>query len=70
MVNAHYSFDASLGRAIRKGALKGLAVRVGCNNIFNRMPPLARDTWTDANADIGTYGYLGRVIYIDASYKF
>ena len=66
----YYSIDATLGYTFRKGALKGLAVRAGCNNIFNRMPPSAPDTWTDASADIGTYAYLGRVLYIDASYKF
>jgi len=70
MINAYYSFDATLGYSFRKGALKGLTLRVGCNNLFNRMPPTAPDTWTDANADIGTYGYLGRVLYVDASYKF
>ena len=51
-------------------ALKGLTVRVGVNNIFNRMPPLAPAAWTDANADTATYGSLGRVVYVDASYKF
>ena len=51
-------------------ALKGLTVRVGVNNIFDRMPPLAPAAWTDANADTSTYGALGRVVYVDASYKF
>ncbi len=50
--------------------MDGLTLRVGVNNVLNRMPPLAASSWTDANADIGTYGYLGRVIYVDASYKF
>lgn len=52
------------------GWLKGLTVRAGVNNVFNRMPPPSPASWTDANADTGTYGALGRVLYVDASYKF
>ena len=51
-------------------ALKGLTVRAGVNNVFDRMPPLAPAAWTDANADTSTYGALGRVVYVDVSYKF
>ncbi len=51
-------------------ALKGLTVRAGVNNIFDRMPPQAPAAWTDANADTATYGALGRVVYVDVSYKF
>lgn len=50
--------------------LKGLIIRAGVNNVFDRMPPLAPAAWTDANADTGTYGALGRVVYIDVSYQF
>ncbi len=50
--------------------LGGLTLRVGINNLFDRMPPLAPNAWTDSNADTGTYGDLGRVVYMDASYKF
>ena len=50
--------------------LKGLTIRAGVNNLFDRMPPLAPAAWTDANADTGTYGALGRVVYVDVSYKF
>ena len=51
-------------------ALKGLTIRAGVNNLFDRMPPLAPNAWTDANADTATYGALGRVVYVDVSYKF
>ena len=66
------SFDATVGHTFSKGVLKGLTMRAGCNNILNKMPPISpsQDVWTDCNTDISTYGYLGRVLYIDASYKF
>jgi len=63
------SLDLAVGYNFRKGPLKGMSVRVGCNNVFNRMPPVAY-TWNDSNADVGTYGCYGRVFFINASYKF
>ena len=68
-VDRFVSFDASVGYTFRKGVLKGLTARVGCNNVFNRMPPVAW-TWDDCFADIGTYGAHGRVVYVDVSFKF
>ena len=59
-----------LAYTFKKGMLKGLTIRAGCTNLFDKMPPPAPAVWTDSNADIGTYGCLGRVLYIDASYKF
>lgn len=53
-----------------RGLTNGLTVRVGVNNVTNEMPPLAPASWTDANADTSTYGMLGRVYFVDASYKF
>lgn len=50
--------------------LKGLTIGAGINNVGNRMPPLAPAAWTDSSADTGTYGELGRVVYVDVSYKF
>lgn len=50
--------------------LKGLTIGAGINNVGNRMPPLAPAAWTDSGADTGTYGELGRVVYVDVSYKF
>lgn len=64
------SFDIAVGYSFKKGILKGMTVRAGCNNVFDKMPPLAPTAWTDANADTGTYGCLGRVLYVDVSYKF
>ncbi len=48
----------------------GLQLRVGANNVFNEAVPLARSSWTDSGADTSTYGALGRVYYVSATYKF
>jgi len=51
--------------------LDGLKIKVGANNLANRMPPLAENAFPNTNADIGTYnGAVGRMVYVDASYKF
>ncbi len=51
--------------------LDGFKVTVGANNLFNRMPPLAPQAFSDTNADVGTYdGAVGRMLYVNASIKF
>lgn len=50
--------------------LNGLTIRLGANNVFNETPPMAQGTFTESNADIATYGAIGRLIYIEAKYKF
>ncbi len=51
--------------------LSGFSIQVGCNNVFDRNPPVALNAFTDTNADIGTYGgAIGRELYVDASIKF
>ena len=50
--------------------LSGLTVTVGANNVFNKMAPLDPATFTDANADIATYGSIGRLMYVKAKYRF
>ncbi|WP_161554715.1 TonB-dependent receptor domain-containing protein [Ereboglobus luteus] len=68
-VDDYTSIDLAVGYTFRKGVMKGLTARLGCNNAFNKMPPTTW-TWFDSYADIGTYGAYGRVIYADVSYKF
>jgi iron complex outermembrane receptor protein len=49
----------------------GLSMTVGVNNVANAQPPLAVNAFPDTNADVGSYdGAIGRMGYIDASYKF
>jgi len=67
--------DAFLGYRFRgrTGILNlfdGLLLRVGSTNLFDTEPPLAASSWADHNADTGTYGFIGRTFYIDASLKF
>lgn len=67
--------DAFVGYQFRGGTgmlsvLDGLTVRVGSTNLFDKEPPLAAASWTDHNADTGTYGAIGRTIYLDVSLKF
>jgi iron complex outermembrane recepter protein len=51
--------------------LDKLSVSVGVNNMFNRLPPLAPNAFPDTNADVGTYlGGIGRMYFVDATYKF
>jgi iron complex outermembrane receptor protein len=52
--------------------LNGFKISVGVNNAFNKMPPEALAAYSGTtNADVGTYnGPIGRLVYIDGSYKF
>ena len=51
--------------------LAGLKVTIGANNVFNKYPPLAVNAFPDTNADVGTYdGAIGRMVYINATFKF
>ncbi|MDB6168334.1 MAG: hypothetical protein JWM88_1198, partial [Verrucomicrobia bacterium] len=63
-VAATYTFGS------RNAWANGLKVRVGANNVFNKLAPLDPGTFTDSNADTATYGAIGRLIFIEASYKF
>ena len=75
-INAYYSWDASVGYTFNGsepsylGRLKGLRVDVGVNDLLNRQPSTDYDIFSTDNADISTYSPLGRVIYMEASYKF
>lgn len=48
----------------------GLSARIGVNNVFNELPPRAGGTFTQANADIATYSPIGRLVFVEAKYKF
>jgi outer membrane receptor protein involved in Fe transport len=51
--------------------MDGLTVRLGLNNVFNAMPPVALNAQTETNADVGYYGgAVGREVYVDLTYKF
>jgi iron complex outermembrane recepter protein len=49
----------------------GLTVRVGVNNAFDYRPPVAPYSLENTKADISAYnGGIGRMFFVDASYKF
>jgi iron complex outermembrane receptor protein len=50
--------------------LSGMKVGLGVSNVFNKMPPKDATIFTDSNADIATYGSVGRFIFVDLKYKF
>jgi iron complex outermembrane recepter protein len=51
--------------------LDGLTVRVGVNNAFNYLPPVAPYSLENTKSDISAYnGGIGRMFFVDASYKF
>jgi iron complex outermembrane receptor protein len=50
--------------------LNGFTIKIGANNVFNESPPMAKGTFTDANADTATYGAIGRFMYVEGKYRF
>ena len=50
--------------------IAGTKFSVGCNNVFNKFGNLDPNTFTDSNVDTGTFGALGRFLYVDVKVKF
>jgi len=48
--------------------LDGMTVAVGCNNIFDRVPPFLFNA--NANTDLSVYDPYGRFLYFEVSKKF
>lgn len=73
-VSSYQQYDASLAYEFARlppGTRGGLQVRLGVNNVFNRMPPLAPNAFPSTRADVAAYnGAIGRFYYVDASYRF
>lgn len=72
-VSSYTTWDLRVGYARdleASGLVKGWSVGVGINNLFDRMPPLAPQAFTDNNADVSTYSPIGRLVYAMASIKF
>ena len=69
---AFTSVDVRAGYRFSAGILKGLTLKVGANNLFDKGPPLSTTVNSGVNFDASTYGAgtLGRVIYLSGSYKF
>lgn len=72
-VDRYMSWDLRLaykGGALAMLGAKGWNLAVGVNNIGNKMPPLARQAFTDNNADAAAYSPLGRMVYANAQLRF
>jgi iron complex outermembrane receptor protein len=71
-IPSFYTFDFSgaytLGSEIPY--LSGAKIEIGVTNLFNKMPPRDPTIFTDSNADIATYGSVGRFIFMDVKYRF
>lgn len=70
---AYASFDIGLGYRFGNTwprFLQGFRVNAIVKNVGNEMPPVLGDTFTDANADVGTYDPVGRRFIISAEFKF
>jgi iron complex outermembrane receptor protein len=50
--------------------MSGAKVSLGANNVFNKFGPEDPTIFSDSNVDTGTYGAMGRFIYIDVKFKF
>lgn len=72
VIEAYNSFDVGLGYTFGSESawLNGLSVRVGANNVLNEGMPMGGSTFTQSNADISTYNPVGRLMFIEARYRF
>ena len=75
MVGEFQQFDAIIGADLSSAGFWKWAgkpeLRVGVNNIFNRMPPVAPNAFPATNADIGDYnGPIGRLWFVEAKYRY
>ncbi|MEO5494980.1 MAG: TonB-dependent receptor [Sphingomonas sp.] len=83
-VRAYSSWDLRASwSSSADGGGDGFKLTAGVNNLFNRMPPISTNinpaaganagatAWrAENNTDVGTYGAIGRLIYIQGSVKF
>lgn len=63
-LQASYAFGANSGKW-----LKGLSATVGVNNVFNKFPPNIPSEGNQSH-DINSYDPIGRLVYVQARYKF
>ncbi len=82
-VKSYTAWDLRAGWHSKKDGAGGLTLTAGVNNLFDRLPPVSTNinpaaganagatAWrAENNADISTYGAIGRLIYVSASFKF
>ncbi len=74
-VASYMSWDLQLGYAFNRNPDRSrfapsTKLTVGVNNVFDRMPPSAPQAWPDSSVDPGTYGLLGRLVFVSAKMEF
>ncbi|MBS0478004.1 MAG: TonB-dependent receptor, partial [Proteobacteria bacterium] len=83
-VRAFSSWDLRASWSSNKDpGANGLRLTAGVNNLFDRMPPISTNinpaagaaagatAWrAENNTDVGTYGAIGRLVYVSAQLKF
>jgi iron complex outermembrane recepter protein len=70
VVVPHYDyFDLEASYEFRVGALDGLLLRAGVENLTDRDPPIF-PSWSVANTDASQYDVLGRRFFLSAEYRY
>ena len=75
-INYYPSWDIALSYKFSQSdpsflsMFKGLTLKVGVNDLFNRQPSTDYDTFSQDNADISTYSPIARFVYVEGLYKF
>ncbi len=71
-VKKYHKFDVQASYAFGPNShrwLKGLSATVGVNNVFNKFPPRIPSEGNQSH-DINAYDPIGRLVYVQAKYKF
>ncbi len=75
-INYYPSWDVSVSYRFGQSdpgylsMLRGLTLKVGVNDLFDRQPSTDYDTFVQDNSDISTYSPLARFVYVEGRYKF
>jgi iron complex outermembrane receptor protein len=74
-INYYTSWDGSIGYTFSQSdfageILKGLTLKVGVNDIFNRQPSTDYNIFSTDDADISTYSPIARFVYVEGKYRF
>jgi iron complex outermembrane receptor protein len=75
-VNYYTSWDIALSYRFSQSDpgmltyLKGMTLKVGVNDLFDRQPSTDYNVFSTDDADISTYSPIARFVYVEARYKF
>ena len=75
-VSYYTSWDASISYRFSQSDpgvlsyLKGMTLKVGCNDLFDRQPSTDYNVFSTDDADISTYSPIARFVYVEGKYKF